>query len=156
MRIIEVSQRATDPIGDIKLAETYRGSNLRGRGQQQQDAYQGQYQGNHGQYHNHMEATTKITIMVTTVVEAAAAMDVIIIVDVGHGQDNYQGNDNYQYYQYYSHDDDYQTEQYGPPCALCGGYNHSPKHCFKGEHDIINIMEEMSLGHTRQQQSGLY
>ena len=30
-------------------------------------------------------------------------------------------------------------------CALCGGYNHSPKHCFKGEHDINDIMEKMNL-----------
>ena len=36
-------------------------------------------------------------------------------------------------------------EQYGPPCSLCGGFNHSPKHCFKGEHDIYNIMEKMSI-----------
>ena len=39
-------------------------------------------------------------------------------------------------------------DQYGPPCALCGGYNHSPKHCFKGEHDINDIMEKMNIsGH---------
>ena len=36
-------------------------------------------------------------------------------------------------------------EQYGPPCSLCGGFNHSPKHCYKGEHDINNIMEKMSI-----------
>ena len=42
----------------------------------------------------------------------------------------------------------YQMDQYGPPCALCGGYNHSPKHCFKGEHDINDIMEKMNIsGH---------
>ena len=38
-----------------------------------------------------------------------------------------------------------QTEQYGPPCSLCSGFNHSPKHCYKGEHDINNIMEKMSI-----------
>ena len=30
-----------------------------------------------------------------------------------------------------------QTEQYGPPCSLCGHFNHSPKHCCKREHDTI-------------------
>ena len=40
---------------------------------------------------------------------------------------------------------DPQTEQYGPPCSLCSSFNHSPKHCYKGEHDINNIMEKMSI-----------
>ena len=39
---------------------------------------------------------------------------------------NYRGNNNYKYHQYYTHDDGTQFEQYGPPCALCGGFNHSP------------------------------
>ena len=49
---------------------------------------------------------------------------------------NYQCNNHYQYHQYYTHDHGSQVEQYGPPCALCGGFSHSPKHCFKGEHEI--------------------
>ena len=38
----------------------------------------------------------------------------------GHGcsRPNYQGNANYQYHQYYVHDDEYQMDQYGPPCTL--------------------------------------
>ena len=56
-------------------------------------------------------------------------------------------------YQYYMHDP--LTEQYGPPCSLCGGFNHSPKHCYKREHDINNIMEKMSIN-PHQQQSNLY
>ena len=44
-----------------------------------------------------------------------------------HGRANYQNNNNYQY-QYYTHDQ--QTEQYGPPCSLCRGFNHSPEHCY--------------------------
>ena len=38
-----------------------------------------------------------------------------------------------------------------PPstCSLCGGFNHSPKHCYKGEHDINNIMEKMSINPSR-------
>ena len=41
------------------------------------------------------------------------------------------------------------------PCSLCGGFNHSPKHCYKGEHDINNIMEKMSIN-PHQQQGNLY
>ena len=62
-----------------------------------------------------------------------------------------------QYHQYYGHDDDeYQTDQYGPPCALCSGYNHSPKHYFKGERDINDIMEKMNISSHQSQSSGLY
>ena len=71
----------------------------------------------------------------------------------GHGRANYQSSNGV--YQYYTHDP--QTEQYGPPCSLCGSFNHSPKHCYKGEHDISNIMEKMSINpHHQQQQSNLY
>ena len=55
-----------------------------------------------------------------------------------------------------THMTDPQTEQYGPPCSLCRGFNHSPKHCYKGEHDINNIMEKMSINPHQQQQSNLY
>ena len=57
----------------------------------------------------------------------------------------------HQYYMYVP-----QTEQYGPPCSLCSGFNHSPKHCYKGEHDINNIMEKMSINPHQSQQSNLY
>ena len=57
-------------------------------------------------------------------------------------------------YQYYTHDP--QPEQYGPPCSLCGSFNHSPKHCNKGEHDINNIMEKMSINPHQSQQGNLY
>ena len=43
-----------------------------------------------------------------------------------------------------------------PPCALYGVYNHSPKHCFKGEHDINNIMEKKNISGHQSQQSNLY
>ena len=38
----------------------------------------------------------------------------------GHGRANYQSNNNNYQYQYYTLDQ--QTEQYGPPCSLCGGF----------------------------------
>ena len=68
-----------------------------------------------------------------------------------HGRANYQSSNGMYQYQYYMHDP--QTEQYGPPCS---GFNHSPKHCYKGEHDINNIMEKMSINPHQQQQSNLY
>ena len=67
---------------------------------------------------------------------------------------NYQSSNGMYHYIYYTHDP--QTEQYGPPCSLCGGFNHSPKHCYKGEHDINNIMKKMSINPHQSQQSNLY
>ena len=72
----------------------------------------------------------------------------------GHGRSNFQNNTGTYQYQYYTHEQ--QSEQYGPPCSLCGGFNHSPKHCYKGEHDINNIMEKMSINPHQSQQSNLY
>ena len=51
---------------------------------------------------------------------------------------------------------DSQPEQYGPLCSLCGSFSHSPKHCYKGEHDMNNIMEKMSIDPHQSQQSNLY
>ena len=70
----------------------------------------------------------------------------------GRGMANYQNNNGT--YQYYTHDP--QSEQYSPPCSLCGRFNHSPKHCCKGEHDINNIMEKMSINPHQSQQNNLY
>ena len=72
----------------------------------------------------------------------------------GHGRPNYQNSNGRYQYQYYTHDP--QPEQYGPPCSLCGEFNHSPKHCYKGEHDINNIMEKMSINPHQSQQNNLY
>ena len=54
------------------------------------------------------------------------------------------------------HGDGSQFKQNAPPCTLCSGFNHSSKHCFKGEHDINNLIEKMSLGSSNQHQNGLY
>ena len=72
----------------------------------------------------------------------------------GRGRPNFQNNAGTYQHQYYTHDQ--QSEQYGPPCSLCGGFNHSPKHCYKGEHDINNIMQKMSIKPHQSQQSNLY
>ena len=71
-----------------------------------------------------------------------------------HGRANYQGNNGNYQYQYYMHDP--QTEQYGLPCSLYGSFNHSPKHCYRGQHDINNIMGKLSINPHQQQQSNLY
>ena len=67
---------------------------------------------------------------------------------------SHRSNSGTYQYQYYTHDQ--QIEQYGPPCSLCGGFNQSPKHCYKVEHDINNIMEKMSINPHQQQQGNLY
>ena len=50
-------------------------------------------------------------------------------------------------------DEHSKMEKFIEICAFCGGFNHSPKHCFKGEHDINNLMEKMSLGSSNQHQN---
>ena len=74
-----------------------------------------------------------------------------------HGRPNYQSsNRRYQTYQYQYYTHDPQPEQYDLPCSLCGRFNHSPKHCYKGEHNINNIMEKMSINPHQSQQNNLY
>ena len=72
----------------------------------------------------------------------------------GRGRANYQNSNGMYQYQCYTHDP--QPEQYGAPCSLCGGFNHSLKHCYKREHDINNIMEKMSINPHKSQQNNLY
>ena len=72
----------------------------------------------------------------------------------GNGRANYQSSNGVYQHQYYTHDP--QPEQYAPPCSLCSGFNHSPKHCYKGEHDINNIIEKISINLHQSQQSNLY
>ena len=57
-------------------------------------------------------------------------------------------------YQYYTHDP--QPEQYGPPAVYAADLITPPKHCYKGEHDINNIMEKMSINPHQSQQNNLY
>ena len=84
----------------------------------------------------------------------ARAMDLSNSEGCNHGRPNYQNSNGRYQYQYYTHNP--QPEQYGPPCSLCSGFNHSPKHCYKGEHDINNIMEKMSINPHQSQQDNLY
>ena len=149
MRIIKAITEAKNPIGASKVAENLMEVHNKGKGDNKIV----------------IGANTKVTMDNLTLLAEA-----IIIINYygnyqgrgghghdgnnyrgrGHRQGNYRGHNNYQYHQYYTHDDGSQVEQYGPPCTLCGGFNHSPKHCFKGEHDInkpeqfISIMGSMT------------
>ena len=160
MIITEVNQEAID-LTEAKNT----GQNLCSRGQHNQNPYQGQYQsnsyqgnnyqGNCGLYHNphrnFQQGNNYGQFRGRSCGHGRGNY-----YGCSHGRSNYQGNNNYQYHQYYGHDDEYQTDQYGPPCALCGGYNYSPKHCFKGEHDINDIIEKMNISGHQSQSSGLY
>ena len=125
--------------GQYNSRRPYRESQQRGRGQQ--NNYRGQFQGNRGQfnpscgsYNNNYYGNYRG--------RGGCGHGGNFHRPCGHERGNYRGNNNYQYHQYYTHDDGTEFEQYGPPCTLCGSLNHSPKHCFKGEHDINNLMEK--------------
>ena len=140
--------RGHRPYRGQNTGHFFRGQNFHGRGQRNQNTYQGQYQidgyqsnnyqGNRGFYHNPCRNFPQGN----SYSQSRGRSQGHVRGNYnghGHGRPNYRGNANYQYHQYYVHDDEYQTDQYGLPCALCGGYNHSPKHCFKGEHDINDV-----------------
>ena len=134
----------------------YRGSKLGGSGQQ--NKYRGQYQSNSGQYNTSHGGyyNNNNNNYSNYQGRGGHSHGGNNYRGHGHGRGSYRGHNNYQYHQYYTHDDGSQVEQYSPPCTLCGSFNHSPKHCFKGEHDINNLMEKMSLGSNNPHQSGLY
>ena len=121
---------------------SFRGQNFCGRGQRIQSTYQGQYQndgyqssnyqGNQGFYHNPCRNFSQGNSYGQSR-GRSHGQGRGNYHSRGCGRSNYRGNANYQYHQYYGHDDEYQTDQYSLPCALCRGYNHSPKHCFKWE-----------------------
>ena len=146
--------RGCRPYRDQNTGQFFRGQNLHGRGQHNQNAYQGQYQnngyqgnnyqGNHSVYHNPCRNFQQGNNY-SQFRGRSSGCGRGNYHGHSHSRPNYQGNTNYQYHQYYGHGDEYQTDQYGPPCTLCGGYNHSPKLCFKGEHNINDIMEKMNI-----------
>ena len=94
----------------------------------------------------HLNKTIHNTVIPTNPISREIIQKAIEAEGRGHGPQQFRGHGcgrpNYQNsngrYQYYTHDP--QPEQYGPPCSLCGGFNHSPKHCYRGEHNINNIM----------------
>ena len=130
--------RGHRPYRGQNTSRFFRGQNLHGRGQCSQNLYQGQYQnnsyqgnnyqGNHGLYHNpcrnYQQGNNYGQFHGSSHGSGRGNYYRCIC-----SRSNYQGNNNYQYHQYYGHDE-YQMDQYGPPCALCGGYNHSPQTLF--------------------------
>ena len=155
MRIIEVIIEAIDPIGrgQYNSRRPYRGSQQRGRGQQ--NNYRGQFQGSCREF-NPSRGSYNNNYYCNYGGRGGYGCGGNFHRPHGCGRGNNRGHNNYQYHQYYTHDDGTEFEQYSPPCTLCGGFNHSPKHCFKGEHDINNLVEKMSLGLNNQHQNGLY
>ena len=139
--------------GQYNGRKPYRGSQQRGRGQQ--NNYRDQYQSNCGQFYPSCGSYNN-NYYGNYQGRGGRGCGGNYYRPHGCRRGNYRGHNNYQYHQYYMHDDGSKFEQYGPPCALCGGFNHSPKHCFKGEHDINNIIEKMSLGSNNQHQNVLY
>ena len=83
----------------------------------------------------HIEAITRVIIMANLEAEAVVMVEVITVDAVVAGLITTTNTISIMVMI-----NNYQPDQYGPPCALCDGYNHSPKHCFKGEHDINNIV----------------
>ena len=153
MRIIEVIIEAVDPTGANTVVENHTEVLSRGEGDSKiinRDLYpsHGSYNNNNNNNNNNCYGNYQG--------RGGHGHGGNYYRPCSHGRGNYRSHNNYQYHQYYTHDDGSQFEQYGPPCALCGGFNHSPKHCFKGEHDINNLMEKMSLGSSNQHQNGLY
>ena len=112
----------------------FRGQNSCGRGQCNQNPYQGQYQSKnyqcnnyqctHGQYNNPCRGYHQGNNY-GQFRGGSHGHGRVNYHGHGCGRSNYRGNNNYQCHQYYDHDNDYQPDQYGPPCALCGGYNHT-------------------------------
>ena len=136
MRIIEVNPEVVDlteakildDFSEVKICKVE--VNAVYQGQYQSNSYQGNnYQGSCGLYHNphrnYQQGNNYGQFRGRSCGHGRGNYH-----RCSHGRSNYQGNNNYQY-QYYGHHDEYQTDQNGPPRALCGGYNHSPKHCLR-------------------------
>ena len=138
--------RGHKPYRGQHTGQFFRGQNSHGRGQCTQNPHQGQYQSNNYPGNNY-QGNCGLYNNPCRGYQQGNNYDQFRGRSRGcgrgnycghrHGRANYRGNNSYQYHQYYGHDDDYQPDQYGPPCALCGGYNHSPKHCFKGEQILM-------------------
>ena len=156
MRITEIIAEATDHIGVNKVAEGHLEDPNNGEGDNKTIT------GANARItvDNLTPPMESITItIIIVIIEAEMDMTVVVIITEVTAKDKAVIKAitiTNQYHQYYTHDDGTQIEQYGPPCSLCGDFNHSPKHCFKGEHDVNNLMEKMSLGLSNQHQKGLY
>ena len=131
--------RGHRPYRGQNTGHSFRGQHFGGRGQRNQNTYQGQYQndsyqsnsyqGNQGFYHNPCRNFPQGNSFGQSRgrIHGHGRGN---YCSCGRGRPNYRGNANYQYHQCYVHDDEYQMDQYVPPCTLCSGYNHSPQTLF--------------------------
>ena len=98
---------------------SFRGKNFCGRGQRNQNTYQGQYQndgyqsnnyqGNRGFYHNpHRNFSQGNSYGQSR--GRSCGWGRGNYRSCGRGRSNYRGNVNYQYHLHYGHDDEYQTD----------------------------------------------
>ena len=115
--------RGHRPYRGQNTGQFFRGQNSCGTGQCNQNTYQGQYQnnscpgnncqGNRGLYHNphrnFQQGNNYGQFRGRSHGHGRGNYH-----GCSHGRSNYRGNNNYQYHQYYGHDDEYQTDQYGP------------------------------------------
>ena len=139
MRIIEVTAEAIDPTGANTVVKSHIEVLTKGEGDNKIITEANAK----ATVDNLIPPTAAIIIITMAIIKvevAVAAVETITDPAVMEEVITEAITKFYQYRQYYTHDDRYQIKQYGPPCALCGGFNHSPKHSFKGEHDINNLM----------------
>ena len=128
MKITEVTIEVVDPTGVNTAVGNHTEAPSIGDGD---NKIIGQYQGNHRQF-NTSNGSYNNNYYGNYQGRGGCGHGENYFRPHGHGRGTYQGHNNYQYHQYDMHDDGSQVEQYVPPCTLYSGFNHSPKHCFKG------------------------
>ena len=122
MRIIKVIIEAADPIG----VNTVVGNHIKDPNMGKGDNKTIIGANTKATADNLIPPMEAILIITMAIIKAGCGHGRNHLRPCGHRRGNYRGHNNYQYHQYYTHDD---GSQYGPPCTLCGGFNHSPKHC---------------------------
>ena len=115
MRIIEVNPEAVD-LTEAKILVNFSEVKIGGRGQCNQNPYQGQYQSNsyqgnnyqgnrdlyHNPHRNFQQGNNYGQFRGRSCDHGRGNYH-----GHSHGRSNYQGNKNYQYHQHYGHDDEY-------------------------------------------------
>ena len=108
--------RGRRPYRGQNTGQFFRGDNSRGRGQRNQNSYQGQYQNNGYQSHNYQGNRGFYPNPCRNFQQGnnygqsrgrgrSSGQGRGNYHGHGRGRSNYQGNTNYQYHQYYGHDD---------------------------------------------------
>ena len=108
MRITEVIAEATDHTGVNKVAENPT-EDPNGRGQQ--NNYRGQYQSNCRQFNTSLRGYYNKNYYSNYQGRGGCGCGGNNFRGCSCGQGSYRGHNNYQYHQYYTHDDGSQVEQ---------------------------------------------